>query len=138
MENTDKKQDIDMLVSKFQAEENLDARIDCERCKNKQKSKKRLTVKDYPPLLVLHLKRFDGMRKNRSPISIKTIINVNGAKYKLFGLCNHSGTMMGGHYTATCQRKDGTWVVCNDKVVEQIQSLPDKSQVPYILFFEAI
>ena len=138
MENTENPQDLNLLIQKFQSEETLEDKIDCERCKTKQVSKKRLLVDGKPQLLAIHLKRFIGMRKNRSPIAIQKIISVNGQKYRLFGLCNHSGTMMGGHYTATCQRKDETWVVCNDNVIEKIQDLPNQTRMPYILFFEAI
>lgn len=138
MENTSDAQNINDLLEKFQQEEKLDALIDCDRCRVKQPSKKRLTVKEKPKLLVLHLKRFYGMRKNNSPICIQKYMSIEGQKYKLFGLCNHSGTLLGGHYTATCKRKDETWVICNDNIIEKIQDLPKKSEVPYILFYERI
>ena len=58
--------------------------------------------------------------------------------YELSCICNHSGTVYGGHYTITCLRKDEMWVVCNDNNINNIQDLPTSTRVPYILFYEAI
>ena len=78
------------------------------------------------------------MQKNNASIKIEKKIEVNNDPYKLIALCNHSGTMNGGHYTASCRRRDELWIVCNDNNISNIQDLPDSTSVPYILFYQAI
>lgn len=126
------------MVDQFQCYEQLEDKIDCEICTSRQSSKKILQVTTCPTLLVLHLKRFVGMQKNDATINIEKKLTVGGKHYKLTALCNHSGTVMGGHYTATCLRKDELWVVCNDANIRKILELPLSTSVPYILFYEAI
>lgn len=138
METSQTPQKVSDLLLNFQKDEFLEDMIDCDKCCIKRKSKKKLCVKELPKLLVIHLKRFNGMRKNNSPIYIDKFIQVNGKKFRLFGLCNHSGTMNGGHYTATCRRRDSMWAVCNDNIIQKISDLPHSTPVAYILFFEAI
>lgn len=127
----------DMLDS-FQSYEDLQDPIDCDVCKCRRKSKKFLKVKKAPTLVVVHLKRFDGMQKNNTPIEIEKKISINGKEYRLTALTNHSGTLHGGHYTASCLRKDSLWVICNDNNINKIVDLPTSTKVPYILFYEAI
>ena len=104
----------------------------------RQFSQKILHVVDNPTLLVLHLKRFNGMQKNNASIKIEKKIEVNNDQYKLIALCNHYGTMNGGHYTASCRRRDELWIVFNDNNISNIQDLPNSTSVPYILFYQTI
>ena len=127
----------DMLQS-YQSYEELQDKIDCDLCKQRQLSKKILKVADNPTVLVVHLKRFNGMQKNNASIKIEKKIEVNQKSYKLIALCNHSGTMNGGHYTASCRRRDELWIVANDNNISNIQDLPKSSSVPYILFYQSI
>ena len=132
------KQSVTSMLSNYQSYEDLKDPIDCEHCKSRQPSKKKLLIKECPTLIVLHLKRFHGMNKINTALIIEKKITINDKAYKLTCLCNHSGTMYGGHYTSTCLRKDETWVVCNDNKINNIQDLPISTSVPYILFYEAI
>lgn len=127
----------DMLVN-YEKCEKLQDKIDCDHCKQRQPSEKKLQVFESPTLLVLHLKRFNGMHKNNASIKIEQKIEVNNTTYKLIALCNHSGTLHGGHYTSTCKRRDELWVVCNDNNISKIQDLPTSTSVPYILFYQSI
>lgn len=126
------------LIKKFQQYEELDDKIHCEKCNIKQLSTKILHIKKAPKLLCIHLKRFIGMRKNMSPIAVPKTILINKQRYNLTALCNHTGGLHGGHYTATCLRKDEMWVICNDSSTQKIQNLPATSSVPYLLFFQSI
>lgn len=126
------------MLEDFKTLEVLEDRISCERCNVKQPCTKQLHLEVCPKLLVVHLKRFIGLAKNQDPISIEKEIVVNDKKYRLSSLCNHTGSSRGGHYTATCLRKDSMWVVCNDNNISKIQDLPTVSAVPYIMFYESI
>ena len=132
------KQSVTSMLQNYQHYEDLTDPIDCEKCKCRQPSKKKLFIDDCPTLIVLHLKRFNGTSKINTPLLIERKITINNTPYKLTCLCNHSGTIYGGHYTATCLRKDEMWVVCNDNNINNIQNLPTSTAVPYILFYEAI
>lgn len=138
MDGSVDKQSVTSMLDSYQSYEDLKDPIDCEKCKCRQPSKKILTIKKCPTLVVLHLKRFHGMNKINTALIIEKKININNKPYRLTCLCNHSGTIYGGHYTASCLRKDSMWVVCNDNNINNIQDLPASTSVPYILFYEAI
>ncbi|KAM8961294.1 ubiquitin carboxyl-terminal hydrolase 31 [Pelodytes ibericus] len=57
--------------------------------------------------------------------------------YDLYAVCNHHGTMQGGHYTAYCKNSvDGLWYCFDDS---EVQSLPEDDvckQTAYILFYQ--
>jgi len=40
--------------------------------------------------------------------------------YELFGVCNHVGNLMGGHYTAFVKASSGVWFHYNDTVVQKV------------------
>ena len=138
MDHTTQNQRVSDMIQGYQSYEELQDKIDCDTCKKRQPSKKILNVCKTPTLLVIHLKRFNGMQKNDASIEIEKKLEVNNQGYKLIALCNHSGTMNGGHYTATCRRRDELWVVCNDNHISNIEDLPSSTSVPYILFYQAI
>lgn len=56
--------------------------------------------------------------------------------YDLYAVCNHMGTMSGGHYTAFCKNPtDLQWYLYDDTRVEKM--LPEKvvSSSAYLLFY---
>ncbi|XP_053550373.1 ubiquitin carboxyl-terminal hydrolase 31 [Bombina bombina] len=57
--------------------------------------------------------------------------------YDLYAVCNHHGTMHGGHYTAYCKNSvDGMWYCFDDS---EVQLLPEDDvckQTAYILFYQ--
>ena len=57
-------------------------------------------------------------------------------KYELYGVCNHSGGVMGGHYTAYVKNANGKWYHFNDTTVSEV-GLPDSivSSKAYVLFY---
>ena len=40
--------------------------------------------------------------------------------YDLYGICNHSGGVHGGHYTAFVKNANGKWYEFNDTIVTEI------------------
>jgi ubiquitin C-terminal hydrolase len=104
----------------------------CVRCKAKGAGvTKRLRVRRWPRVLVLHLKRFQwgatGPRNKLNntvdlpaEISLAPFLTEDaaataataaaeggstddaGPRYRLFGIAHHMGSMGGGHYTASC------------------------------------
>uniref|UniRef100_A0A8B9E6C3 Ubiquitin carboxyl-terminal hydrolase n=1 Tax=Anser cygnoides TaxID=8845 RepID=A0A8B9E6C3_ANSCY len=61
----------------------------------------------------------------------------NHAVYNLYAVSNHSGTTMGGHYTAYCKSPvSGEWHSFNDSRVTPMSSSHVRSSDAYLLFYE--
>lgn len=113
---------------------------------NKETAEKRLMFWSLPKILVLDLKRFtyDG-KKIQKPLDIE--LNeldlckyVDGYdresyKYELYGVCNHSGGTLGGHYTATVKVQNGDWYLFNDTQVSKVNFDGKNNTSGYCLFY---
>ncbi|XP_068610478.1 ubiquitin carboxyl-terminal hydrolase 31-like [Brachionichthys hirsutus] len=57
--------------------------------------------------------------------------------YDLYAVCNHHGTMQGGHYTAHCKNSiDGQWYCFDDSDVLPMSEDEVCKQTGYILFYQ--
>uniref|UniRef100_A0A452GNC2 ubiquitinyl hydrolase 1 n=1 Tax=Gopherus agassizii TaxID=38772 RepID=A0A452GNC2_9SAUR len=57
--------------------------------------------------------------------------------YDLYAVCNHHGSMQGGHYTAYCRNSlDGRWYSYDDSSVEPVQEDEVSTRGAYILFYQ--
>ncbi|XP_009585299.1 PREDICTED: ubiquitin carboxyl-terminal hydrolase 31 [Fulmarus glacialis] len=57
--------------------------------------------------------------------------------YDLYAVCNHHGTMQGGHYTAYCKNSvDGQWYCFDDSDVQQLPENEVCKHTAYILFYQ--
>uniref|UniRef100_A0A7M4EL36 ubiquitinyl hydrolase 1 n=1 Tax=Crocodylus porosus TaxID=8502 RepID=A0A7M4EL36_CROPO len=57
--------------------------------------------------------------------------------YDLYAVCNHHGSMQGGHYTAYCRNSlDGRWYSYDDSTVESVQEDEVSTRSAYILFYQ--
>ncbi|XP_051851660.1 ubiquitin carboxyl-terminal hydrolase 43 [Antechinus flavipes] len=57
--------------------------------------------------------------------------------YDLYAVCNHHGSMQGGHYTAYCKNSlDGQWYNFDDSTVEPVLEDDISTQGAYILFYQ--
>jgi ubiquitin C-terminal hydrolase len=56
--------------------------------------------------------------------------------YELYGVCNHSGGALGGHYTSYVKNANEKWFHYNDTQVSEV-GLPDSIVSPkaYCLFY---
>lgn len=126
-----------------------DEKPTCYRCKARRRCTKKFTVQRFPKILVLHLKRFSEARRT---IKLSTFVNFpikdldlrefasensTNAVYHLYAVSNHSGTTMGGHYTAYCRNpSSGEWYTFNDSRVTPMSSSQVRSSDAYVLFYE--
>ncbi|KAJ8411996.1 hypothetical protein AAFF_G00142630 [Aldrovandia affinis] len=55
--------------------------------------------------------------------------------YNLYAVCNHSGTVNMGHYTAYCLEESG-WYCYNDSRVTPISESHLQSNQAYVLFYQ--
>jgi len=115
--------------------------------KEKINIKKRIQFWSFPNILVIDLKRFtNSFQKNQILVSFTLddldlsdyVIGYkkNIYKYELYGVCNHSGSVMGGHYTAYVKNANGKWYHFNDTSVSEI-GINDSiiSTKAYVLFY---
>jgi ubiquitin carboxyl-terminal hydrolase 8 len=113
----------------------------------KQDVKKQISYWSFPSVLSIDLKRFNSNnRKNQIQIDFpiedldlsKYVIGYKKEQYKydLYGICNHSGNVNGGHYTAFVKNANGKWYHFNDNVISEIKDL-SKMITPkaYCLFY---
>lgn len=119
-----------------------------EKSGKKENVKKRVQFWNFPKILVIALKRFsaDGTQKLNHLINFplenldlsKYVIGYNKKNfvYDLFGVCNHIGGVMGGHYTSFVKNADEIWCHYNDISVEKVTELHDiVSPMAYCLFY---
>ncbi len=96
--------------------------------------KKNILFWSFPNILVIDIKRFNhSNRKNQILVTFplenldlsKYIIGYEKDKYvyDLYGICNHSGSVYGGHYTAYVKNQNGKWYHYNDTNVTEVSNL---------------
>jgi ubiquitin C-terminal hydrolase len=120
----------------------------CSCCKKKKKSTKKMTIYKFPPVLVVHIKRFTQKTKINTRVKFPTerldmtaFSAVNQIEiapiYDLYAVSNHIGGLNGGHYTATCLNPQSKlWYCFNDSLVSQTDPRElMKDGFPYLLFY---
>lgn len=108
---------------------------------------KKMLFWTFPNILTIDLKRFNNsFKKNQILISFPLddldlsdyVIGYKKEKFKyeLYGVCNHSGSVMGGHYTSYVKNANGKWYHYNDTCVSEVEKNESiVSQKAYVLFY---
>ena len=135
---------------KFTRQERLDGdnMWKCEKCNDLKCANKRLLLWSTPKILIICLKRFKNLVKNNVLIDFP-INNLdlkeycigydkNKSVYNLYGVCNHSGNVNGGHYYAYCKNRNSKWYKYNDTSISEIDESRIVSSNAYCLFYEKI
>jgi ubiquitin C-terminal hydrolase len=101
----------------------------------------------FPDILVIDLKRFNNNAKKNKILITFPLENFNVSQYcigynkdlyvyDLYGICNHSGGVMGGHYTSYIKNANGKWYHFNDTQVTEIDNLDSLiSNKAYCFFY---
>jgi ubiquitin C-terminal hydrolase len=102
----------------------------------KQDVKKKFVYWSLPNVLVIDLKRISPINHNhKNQILVDfPITDLNLSKYivgykkdsyvyDLYGICNHSGNTLGGHYTSFVKNANGKWYHFNDTNVNEVTDL---------------
>jgi ubiquitin C-terminal hydrolase len=117
-----------------------------ERTRERETVTKKIKFWSLPKIMVLDLKRFtyDG-KKIQRPVNLElddldlskyvSGYDKTSYKYELYGVCNHSGGTMGGHYTATIKVKGGGWYLFNDTNVSKVDFDGLNNTTGYCLFY---
>jgi len=118
-----------------------------EKTQQKEDVIKKIMFWSFPTILVIDLKRFNSSnKKNQTFVSFTLddldlssyVIGYNKESYvyELYGICNHSGGVLGGHYTAFVKNANGNWYLYNDTSVTQVALLESLiSSKAYCFFY---
>lgn len=121
-----------------------------ETTKQKQDVYKKISFWNFPPVLVINLKRYkDLVRKDHRivefPVDCELVLTRYSLsygsfkyRYRLYATCNHhGGSIMGGHYTSCVSPADspGEWFHFNDTMVIPIEPLMLISPQTSCLFY---
>jgi ubiquitin carboxyl-terminal hydrolase 4/11/15 len=144
----------------FAAAEVLDEdnRWFCPFCREFVCATKKMDVWSVPPVLVIQIKRFLSGRATCSQkfganIEFPSVLRMEQfcvgpqrkqmLTYSLFAVCEHSGGLAGGHYTAHAvvappdsDPRMGCWCSFNDAAVKKAKEKSVHSEAAYLLFYE--
>ena len=92
---------------------------------------KQILFWSLPELLIISIKRFsNAVKKNQSLVNFplagldmsKYVVGYDKESYiyDLYGICNHGGSVFGGHYTASIKNANGKWYSFNDQQISEI------------------
>ncbi|KAF8393036.1 hypothetical protein HHK36_021277 [Tetracentron sinense] len=138
-------------LTHFTANEQLDGgerQYQCQRCKQKVKALKQLTVHKAPYVLSVHLKRFGshvpGQKIDKKvqfgpTLDLKPFVsgsNEGDLKYTLYGVLVHAGwSTHSGHYYCFVRTSSGMWYSLDDNRVVQVSERTVLEQKAYMLFY---
>jgi ubiquitin carboxyl-terminal hydrolase 8 len=118
-----------------------------EKTNQKENITKKIQFWSFPSILVIDFKRFNSRnQKNQILISFPLdeldlssyVVGYKKQtyKYELYGVCNHSGGVLGGHYTSYVKNANNKWYHFNDASVSEVDNLENiVSPKAYCLFF---
>jgi len=102
-----------------------------------------------PNILIVDFKRFNNSNRKLNNIIetpvfgldlSKYVVGYNKDKYiyELFGICNHSGGCLGGHYTAFVKNANQKWYHFNDTNVNEIKESQLITSKGYCYFYRKL
>lgn len=114
--------------------------------KQKENVKRCIKFWSLPEILIIDLKRWgaNGRKINNiidtptENVDFSNYVNGYNASdyvYDLYGICNHSGNTMGGHYTAFIKNANNNWYECNDTLIKEINNKKIITEKAYCLFY---
>ncbi|KAI4388231.1 hypothetical protein MLD38_000578 [Melastoma candidum] len=123
-------------------------KYNCEKCKKLVPARKQMSVFQAPNILVIQLKRFEGIYGGKidKAISFEELLLLSNflcrgnqdssPEYYLFGTIVHAGISPdSGHYYAYVKDAVGRWYCCNDSYVSVTTLEEVLSEKVYILFY---
>jgi len=127
----------------------------CSKCKQTRAYTKQIGVYRWPPVLMVHLKRFlhKGYRSSKISTQVKFGLQLDISQldqqdmnegdpiedlpmYDLVGVANHVGSLHGGHYTAdTLHTLSGNWTSYSDTQMQEITPSSLDPTTAYCFFY---
>lgn len=117
-----------------------------EKKKKKENVYKYINFWSFPNVLIIDLKRFNNYNKKLNTVVEFPINDLDLRKYvcgydkdtyiyDLFGVTNHSGGCLGGHYTAFVKNANNKWYHFNDTEVSEINENKIITNKGYCYFY---
>lgn len=125
----------------------------CNQCKEHVRAWKQFSLYRCPPILIVHLKRFQFSARThrRDKIGLYVDFPLTGLDltglanhwveeekpiYDCYAVSNHYGGLGAGHYTAYCLNSDGTWCYYDDSsITKDIDPKDVVSEAAYVLYY---
>ena len=145
---------IEELLNEYFEGESIEFGTKCEKCGKKTVHEKKVKISQLPNVLILSLQRINERTgtKNDCTVSFPDELDLskyiehecwkeNKAKYTLYGIGNHSGSLNFGHYYAYIKIKinsinEGKWYEYNDSIVSPHIYSTNSSSTAYVLFYK--
>ena len=100
----------------------------------------------FPDILIVTLKRFTNSVQKIQCLVDFPLDNLDLSKYvigydpqsfnyELYGICNHTGGVMGGHYYAYVKNANNKWYHFNDSRVQEMKESELKTPFAYCFFY---
>ena len=117
-----------------------------ENTKQKEIAERSMSFWSLPEIMIIDLKRWNGHKSKQNQLVTVPLSNVNFSTYisgyhpesyvyDLYGVCNHSGGVLGGHYTSYIKNANGKWYEFNDTFVNEMKEEQVISPRSYCLFY---
>jgi ubiquitin C-terminal hydrolase len=118
-----------------------------DKTQQKQNVQKKISYWSLPTILVIDIKRFNSQNRKNQILVTFPLENLDLSKYvigykkntyvyDLYGICNHSGGVQGGHYTAFVKNANGKWYEFNDTFVSEVVNVDNLiSSKAYCFFY---
>jgi len=108
-----------------------DNKVFNEKTNTKEDMRKNISFWSFPTILVIDIKRFNYQNRKNQVLVTFPLENLNLSKYvsgynkesfvyDLYGVCNHSGNVLGGHYTSFVKNANDKWYHFNDTSVAEV------------------
>ena len=118
----------------------------CDRCSTQNPTEKTLEILSTPKILLLQLKRFQGLQKIEEVVRFPSKLRLNFASmgngeyqlYRLTGVVCHRGLSIAhGHYIAYVLAEE-KWLKADDTTIREVRYETVKRQEVYLLFYVRI
>jgi ubiquitin carboxyl-terminal hydrolase 2/21 len=144
---------IPTIKSKVNIKDCLNLYLEEEKIDYSHENESKLCIKqtlfyNFPDVLIISLNRFNYRNvKNHKIVNfplenldLNSYVNGYNSKndyvYDLYGICNHSGSCLGGHYTSIIKTSKDKWCNFNDRLVSEITiNVNDFYSKAYVLFY---
>ncbi len=96
----------------------------CDKCSERDTTKKKTTIWKFPPVMIIAFKRFIGNRRLNFQVELEELIEFKSNeiiyKYDMTtAVFHHGSSPHGGHYTALTRGDDKKWYTVDDETAYQ-------------------
>lgn len=140
---------LDECLRRFTSGEHV-ANYRCEQCHQIDTVTKRILISQFPPVLIIQLKRFKHFRIGSTKVDtiVEFPLEIDLAPYtstytegdaslvyELYGVICHTGSLDTGHYTCLMKHSSGQWFHFDDVTVVPVDIDFVKKSTAYLLFY---